>query len=94
MKEFASNIWDARCGKPRAAASDNIKGLEDQDKIQIDKMDRIGDEGQSDAQNNDGTLVLWEHMFHEAYSFIFIRPVPLPSLIFIFHVSYFLIFLK
>ena len=56
MKEFASNIWDARCGKPRAAASDDIKGLEDQDKIQIDKVDRIGDEGQNDAQNNDGTL--------------------------------------
>ena len=56
MKEFASIMWDVTRGKPRAATSDNIKGLEDQDKIQIDKGDRIGDEGQSDAQNNDGTL--------------------------------------
>ena len=60
MKEFASNIWDARYGKPRAAASDDIKGLEDQDKIQINKVDRIGDEGQSDAQNNDGTLEIYD----------------------------------
>ena len=56
MKEFASNMWDVTRGKPRAAASDGIEGLEDQDKIQIDKVDRIGDEAQSDAQNNDGTL--------------------------------------
>ena len=45
MKEFASNIWDVIRGKPRAAASDDMEGLEDQDKIQINTMDRIGDEG-------------------------------------------------
>ena len=39
-------------------------------------------------------MVLWEHMFHESYSFIFIRPVPLPPLMFIFHISYFCFFLK
>jgi len=43
-------LWDSTRGKPRAAASDNMEGLKNQNKIQIDKkMDRIGDEGQSDA---------------------------------------------
>ena len=45
MKEFALNIWDATRGKLRAAASDDMEGLENQDKIQIDKMDKIGDQG-------------------------------------------------
>ena len=49
-------VWDATRGKPRAAASDDMEGLEGQDEIQIDEVDRIGDEGQGDAQNNDGTL--------------------------------------
>ena len=61
-----------------------MEGLEDQDKIQIDKVDRIGDEGQNDTQNNNGILGAYE-----PYSFIFIRPVPLPPLMFIFHISYF-----
>ena len=39
-------------------------------------------------------MVFWKHMFHEPYSFIFIRPVPLPPLIFIFHISYFYFFLN
>ena len=33
---------------------------------------------------------LWEHTFHEPYSFIFIRPEPFPPLISIFYILYFL----
>ena len=38
-------VWNVTRGKPRAAASDDMEGLEGQDKIQIDKVDKIGDEG-------------------------------------------------
>ena len=33
-----------------------MEGLEDQDKIQINKMDKIGDKDQSNVQNNNGIL--------------------------------------
>ena len=46
-------VWDATRGKSRAASSDDMEG---QDEIEINKMDIIGDEGQGDVQNNDGTL--------------------------------------
>ena len=46
-------VWDATRGKSRAASSDDMEG---QDEIEINKMDIIGDEGQGDIQNNDGTL--------------------------------------
>ena len=44
---------------PRAAASNDMEGIKGQDEIQINKMDRIGDEGQGDAQNNEGTLEVY-----------------------------------
>ena len=49
-------VWVIIRGKPRAAASDDMEGMEDQGEIQIDGVDRIGDEGQGNAQNNEGTL--------------------------------------
>ena len=49
-------VWVVIRGKPRAAASDDMEGMEDQGEIQIDGVDRIGNEGQGDAQNNKGTL--------------------------------------
>ena len=53
---FQNVIVNLTRGKPRAAVSDDMEGMEGQDKIQIDEVDRIGDEGQGDAQNNEGIL--------------------------------------
>ena len=48
-------VWDIIRGKPRAA-SDDMEGLEGQDEIQIDEMNKIGDKGRGDTQNNNGIL--------------------------------------
>ncbi|MCV6630508.1 MAG: hypothetical protein OIF50_11705 [Flavobacteriaceae bacterium] len=47
-------VWDATRGKPRASSSEGME--EGQDQIDVDKSDAIVDEGQGDAQNNDGDL--------------------------------------
>ena len=44
-------------GKPRAASFDDIKG---QDKIEINKINIIGDKGQDDTQNNNGTSGIYD----------------------------------
>ena len=46
--------------------------------IQANKFDVVGDKGQDNTQNNGGL----DYIFHEAYSSIFIRPVPPPPFIF------------
>ena len=46
-------MWDATRGKPRAASFEGMKG---QDKMEINKINTIEDEGQGDIQNNDGAL--------------------------------------
>ena len=70
-------MGDATRGKPRAASFKVMKG---QDKIETNKIDVIGVKAKAISRI---MMVFWEHIFHEPYSFIFIRPVPPPRFIFI-----------
>lgn len=71
--------WDVTCGKSRAAS---FEAMEDQDKIEVDKINIIGDEGQGDAQNNNAILERYVPM--NFIFFIFIRSVPSPPFFLLF----------
>ena len=70
-------------GKPCAASSE---GMEGQDEIETDEVDIIGMKVKAMPRI---MMVLWQHIFHEPYSFIFIRPVPPLPLILIFLTFFF-----
>ena len=44
-------IWDVTRDMSRAATSDDMEGLEGQDEIQIDEVEKIGDEGKGNAES-------------------------------------------
>ena len=62
-------VWAATRGKPCAASSS--EGMEGQDEIGTDEVDIIGMKVKAMPRI---MMVLWQHIFHEPYSFIFIRP--------------------